>query len=169
MFRNLILYFSLLTVFFTYGQDIPENPNLIIGKKSPNIVFTDTAGINYTLHSTQSVYTVLILYSSDCDHCMIELPKIYEAYSKARKRKYEVVALNTHHPYYEVEPTKALLKKHKFSWINGIPVEFQTERDYFLYATPSIFVLDKDKNIISKRMFNAADLQATLKQLKIIK
>ena len=113
-------------------------------KISKNGKITETS-----LHKLDSAdHYLIIFWSSTCFHCLDELPKV-KAFIEAHPKNLKVIAIgledddstwkNTITNYPEFIHVLGLAK-----WDNTIANE------YGIKATPSYFVLDKDKKIIAK-------------------
>ncbi len=147
---------------------------LLLGKTAPNIKMlwvpkehfiqakTDTvaannphAGTFIDLHnSIKSKYTILVFWESDCGHCKKQIPQLHEVYKKLKPKGVEVMAV---HMIGGVEGKKKWIKfvnEHDLlDWINcWNPYEYKYKDLYDISSTPVIFVLDKDKKIIGKRL-----------------
>ena len=127
----------------------------------------------YSLHNVQAEYTVLIFFEPSCGHCKKEVPKLRNAYSDTLKNLgVKIFAVFTQ--YDKNEWIEFLQKEHLMDingWINvwDGPYPHSNFRNYYdIYSTPVIFVLDKDKKIIAKRL-GVEQIKSFLKQDKIIK
>ena len=124
---------------------------ILIGKKAPFLNLYDTSGTKrISLYEVKADYTILYFWASDCGHCQKTTPKLLESYHKYRDKGVEVYAVGTE---LENDDWVNYIKEHDFDFINvsdlyGVPDYFRTHYDIF--ATPKIFILDKDKIIIAK-------------------
>lgn len=127
---------------------------LLIGKTSPNLTLRDTT-INkyYTLHDLDTDYTILYIWDPECGHCKKITPKLADFYKKHKNESLSVYAITTSN-IEELDVWKAFIKKHNLDWINVSDLYYQTNfrSIYDVTSTPQIFVLDKDKKIIAKRI-----------------
>ena len=91
---------------------------------------------------------ILVFWSTSCSHCLREIPELY-SYSKT-KSNLKVVAFALENDAFIWETySKANLK----GWHNVLGLnkwENKTARTYQINATPSYFILDKNKKIIAK-------------------
>ena len=124
---------------------------ILIGKTAPYLNLYDTSGTKrISLYNIKADYTILYFWASDCGHCQTSTPKLLETYHKYRDSGVEVYAVGTE---LENDDWVKYIKEHDFDFINvsdvyGIPDYFRTHYDIF--ATPKVFILDKDKVIIAK-------------------
>ena len=106
-----------------------------------------------TLYQVNAKYTVLVFWAEDCGHCQTEIPKLNENLKELKgKVDYKVFAVQTKGELYS-KWCKFVSEK-KLDFINvyeGIP--FNNIRDKFdIFATPVIYILDKDKHIKAKKL-----------------
>jgi len=125
---------------------------LLIGKIAPNLTLKDTSGIYQTLYNLKNDFVVLAFWDPDCSHCKKEIPVLVKEYhEKLKKRNLEVFAVCT-----ETERKKwtEFIRKEKMDCINVADIELQnTFRSlYDIQSTPVIYVLDKNKKILAKRI-----------------
>lgn len=125
-------------------------PNLI-GEIAPDLKMEDTAGIWHQLKYIKADYTILVFWEPNCGHCKKEVPKLYEYYKTVRDSGIKVFAVYTQH---DINEWKKFIREHDLDWINvWDKYNFTNFRNlYDIYSTPTIYVLDKDKKIIAKRI-----------------
>ena len=125
----------------------------LIGMQAPNIRMKDIKGQTRALYDVASDYTVVYFWDPDCSHCKKETPVLAEEFKKL-KALYDikVFAVNT-----QLEIDKWL----KFIDNKGLGdfihvADFDQDSDfrsrYDINGTPALFLLDKDKKIIAKRL-----------------
>ncbi len=109
-----------------------------------------------SLHQVQADYTVLVFYEPHCGHCKKEVPKLMEHYRDSLKElNVKIFALYTQ---YDKDEWKTFLDEknlYENGWINvwDGPIPHSKFRDFYdIYSTPVIYVLDKNKKIIGKRI-----------------
>lgn len=124
--------------------------NLSVGAKVPNFSWEDENDNENTLYSTDvAEYYVLAFWSSDCPHCMEQMPILNEKMKTINSNKIKVIAVGLE---MEDEPWKQTTEQLS----NFIHVLRKDEDraaitlDYNVTGTPTYFVLDKDKKIIGK-------------------
>jgi peroxiredoxin len=125
-------------------------PNLI-GKLAPELLLTDSAGTKVSIRKINADYTILYFWSYDCGHCKKETPHYLDLYHKYKNKDVKFVGIST-----KLERDKWLnyIKEHQLDWYNLYDPTGQTRMHelYDIYSTPTIFLLDKDKKIIAKRI-----------------
>jgi thiol-disulfide isomerase/thioredoxin len=144
----------------------------LCGNVPPNITLPDLSGQEWvSLHDIDAKYTAILIWESTCGHCKKELPKLQELYDEWKPKGLEIYAIGND---FETEPWKEFVEKKGYTdWINvsdnpevnaqdsamaliysGVTnlesLNFRTTFD--VYATPKIFLLDKDKKIVAKQI-----------------
>lgn len=134
---------------------------LLIGKRIPNMFLTDPQGKLIQLHNTSGNYTVMFLYDPDCSHCKEETPKLLAQQAYFKSKGIQVFAASI---VREMDLWKKFIAEFKIqSWINGIDIHKNVKtgkEEYFtdfrntfdVYSTPIVYILDKNKRIIGKRI-----------------
>jgi thiol-disulfide isomerase/thioredoxin len=135
----------------------------LIGEKAANLEMIDSTGAPRALYDLQADYTIVVFWDPTCGHCKEEMPKLdslYQASWKKHNLKFYAV-LN--------EPKeKALwvnyIKEHKLGeWTHVYATKEMEKADadaqrpgfrqlYDVTQTPTIYLLDKEKRIIGKKM-----------------
>jgi thiol-disulfide isomerase/thioredoxin len=127
---------------------------LLIGKISPDLSLRDTT-INrmISLHDIKEDYTILYIWDPECGHCKKATPKLGEFYKKHKSDNIMVYAITTSN-IEELQKWKDFIKTHDLDWINVSDLYHQTNfrKIYDVTSTPQVFVLDKNKEIIAKRI-----------------
>ncbi len=127
--------------------------NLSLGKQAPDFEITLTAkfGTDTTMLSklNSADNYLLIFWSSTCSHCLKEIPLIQTYIKKFETGKLQVVAIGL-----EDKPNRwqrEISKYPEFTHVLGLG-KWQNKigNSYNVTATPTYYVLDKDKNIIAK-------------------
>ena len=137
------------------------SPNMI-GKKPPNLIFKDTFDKYHSLYHLQAKYTILFFYDPDCGHCKQEAPKVKAVCDSLVEVGIDikVFAVTTE---FDIEKWQEFIKKFDVGdWINVGDIQFDEEgnpvatsnwrEQYDIHSTPVIYLLNKDKEIIAKRI-----------------
>lgn len=107
-----------------------------------------------TLHGVDAPYTVLFVWDPDCGHCKKSMPKVIEFYEEFHNKGVEIFAICT--KTYEEMPAcaKTMKEKGMLNWINAIDpfIKSKYKQIYDIRSTPQIFILDENKEIISKKI-----------------
>ncbi len=131
----------------------------LIGVTAPNLIMKDTADKVQVLHAINKDYTIAYFWDPECGHCKKVTPKVKEFYDKFKDElNVEVYGVNTNAE--EREAWIKYINEHNLDWINVEDPEQKTAYKYLydIYSTPVIFLLDKNKKLIAKRI-GAEDLE----------
>lgn len=126
-------------------------PNLI-GRKAPDLKMETITGEWVDLYEVDAKYTILYFWEPNCGHCKKVTPVLYkDIYQKYRDKGLEVFSVYIYDNHDEWEK---YIDEHHYDWINAWdPKQLTYFRFYYdVYSTPTIYVLDKDKKIIAKRL-----------------
>jgi peroxiredoxin len=125
-------------------------PNLI-GKKAQDLVMDSYKGIFVSLYDIKKEFTILYFWEPDCGHCAEATPKLKAYYDKVKDQGVEVFSVCT-----TGEKAKWIkyIEEHKLDWINGWDPERRTNFGYYynVESTPMVYILDRDKTIIAKKL-----------------
>lgn len=172
-------------------EKVNTNKNLVFGVRPPNISLRDTTDVTWKdFYSINAEYTVLYFWDPECGHCKKVTPKLQKLYAeKLKARNVEVFAVSKAIGD-EFDKWKKFVKANNLTFINVgltdklykdaledarkfIPkytsLEALNYQDtYDIYSTPRIFVLDKDKKIVSKSL-TISQLEDFLDRMQNIK
>ena len=125
-------------------------PNLI-GKKAENMVMDSYKGIFVSLYDVEKDFTILYFWEPDCGHCKEATPKLKVYYDKPKDYSLEVFAVCTTSD--KAKWTK-YIEDNKLTWINGWDPKRSSHFDYYynVQSTPTVYILDKSKKIIAKKL-----------------
>jgi thiol-disulfide isomerase/thioredoxin len=125
-------------------------PNLI-GKKAENIVMDSYKGIFVSLYDVDKEFTILYFWEPDCGHCKEATPKLKAYYDKPKDYGVEVFAVCTTS---DKDKWTKYIEDNKITWINGWDPDRSSHFDFYynVQSTPTIYILDKDKKIIAKKL-----------------
>jgi thiol-disulfide isomerase/thioredoxin len=133
----------------------------------------DTAGKKTELYSINAPFTVLCFWDPTCGHCKEMVPKLDSIYQKKWKAKgIKIVGVMVDGGK---ENWTKYIREQKLDWIHIY--QTQADRDaeyaaskpnyrqlYDVYQTPVLYLLDKEKRIIAKKLDqNQIDDLITLK------
>ncbi|MHC1708337.1 MAG: thioredoxin-like domain-containing protein [Bacteroidales bacterium] len=137
---------------------------LAIGKTAPELASKDADGNTITLAGRDKDYYLLVFYASWCPHCHDLLSSLPELKQQFLQLKLDVITLTL-----DTARTAWLdyLAKNKMSWINsfeGGGWNAPTVKAYNIYATPTMFLVDRQRKIIAKPI-TFTELKEELKRL----
>lgn len=119
-----------------------------ISRTAPDFSWTEN-GKNYKLSTLNDAEEyVLVFWSTSCSHCLREIPQLHQFLKNKPNIKVIAFALE-HDRFVWKQYSNANLK----GWHNVLGLnkwENKTARTYNINATPSYFILDKNKKIVAK-------------------
>lgn len=126
-------------------------PNLI-GNKAPEIRLYGLHDEIISLHHIDAEYTIIFFFEPSCGHCKKATPLMKAVSEKYWEKGVEVLAVYTQVD--KKEWTTFIEEQGLENWINAWDPYHQSRfRQYYdVRATPSIYLLDKNKYIIGKRI-----------------
>ena len=123
--------------------------NLSVGKPAPAINLVDIHQNSVTLNDSSSEYLLLVFWASWCPHCLQLLPRLTDIYSN-NDLDLEIIAISIDS---NKEDHLKAIEEGAFPWVNCSDYKgwnSQAAIDYNIYATPTMFLLNKERNIITK-------------------
>jgi thiol-disulfide isomerase/thioredoxin len=125
---------------------------ILIGKKAPNLTMFLQDSSKTSLYDVQSKYTILYFWDPDCSHCKKSAPFVVDFYKKFKTRGVKMFCVCQKLPNEIGKCWDAIKERNMGDWINVIdPYQMSRSRTlYNLEVFPKIFILDENKNIISK-------------------
>jgi thiol-disulfide isomerase/thioredoxin len=136
----------------------------ILGNPAPDIDLPDTTGTNITLYRLASPYTVVLIWDPTCSHCKEIVPKVDSLYkNKWKTEGVKVFAMAKETDGNRNDWTTFIRQHHLEEWTNvyyskadekaridsGVPGYSQL---YDVLSFPTLYLLDKDKRIIAKKL-----------------
>lgn len=128
---------------------------LLIGKKAPNIKVKKQDGTVVDVHALEANYTILMFWAPDCGHCKKSMPKLMDHIDTLRSKNVEVVAICTKLMEKEATCWEYLEENEMLDlWINTSDKYLQSrfKQKYDVVSTPQVYILDKEKTIVSKKV-----------------
>ena len=129
---------------------IRQSKNFKIGNIVPNIAIPDSLGSIIELNKINADKILILFYASWCPHCKSVLPQVYELYKNQKKKKIEVLAVS-------IDTARIdwlqFARNNNLDWINTSDLkgwDGKATTDYFIYATPTMLLVDKNKYLIAK-------------------
>jgi len=125
---------------------------ILIGKTAPNIKMQLKDGSPVSLHDINSPYTVLYFWRYDCGHCKESTPDIKAFYEEYKNKGVKIFAVCVKFNDEIGDCWKYIDENQLDGWIHTVD-PYLRSKFYTLYnvkTTPQIFILDKNKKIISK-------------------
>ena len=125
-------------------------PNFI-GNPAPPLNLWDTLGTEVKLQDIKAQFTVLYFYDPDCGHCKTKTPLLYANYPELQSRDVEILAICT---TTDEQRWLEFIKEHDLNWINLADLQAKTYFKFYydVRSTPTVYILDKDKKILVKKI-----------------
>ncbi|WP_430815881.1 thioredoxin-like domain-containing protein [Carboxylicivirga sp. RSCT41] len=128
------------------------SPN-IIGNTAPDFKMQSYTDEFYKLSEIRADITILVFWEPECGHCEKEIPKLNtEVWQKYSSQSIKMVAVYTQ---WEKDSWIEFIHNNELhDWIHLYdPYNRSNFRNnYDIYSTPVIYILDKDKKILAKRI-----------------
>lgn len=125
---------------------------LLIGQRAPDMAMLTRAGQPTKLYDIDAEYTVLYFWRYDCPACKKSTPHMKEFYQKWKDRGVVVFSVCTKGED-ELGKCWDYVDEHDIGdWMQVADPYQRYYKDYDIQSTPAVFLLDRDKNIVSKRI-----------------
>lgn len=130
-----------------------------IGMKAENLILRTIDGDSIEMYNIDADYLLLYFYSPTCSYCRKEIPLLREDfYEKHKNKGFKVLAVNVDNDveYWQ----RFMLDNNMSAWNNAFDPEFKSQYwlKYDTSGTPSLYLLDKNKTILAKKL-NLASLE----------
>jgi len=122
---------------------------MALGKKVPDILMLDQNGKQVRLYDIDRDYTLVLFWASWCPHCAVFLKQLGKWYPE-KSIDMEVFAVSIDSSRFAWEE-KVMMDN--YPWINtfsGAGWDGNAPKDYNVYATPTLFIIDREHRIIGK-------------------
>ncbi len=122
-----------------------------LAKEDTDVMNNPHVGSFFHIHDIKAEYIAIIFWSVDCGHCKKSLPILYKTYEKLKDEGFKVLAI---HMLIDKQKWTNFINEHEYyNWINAWnPYSHQYKEDYDIQSTNVIYLLDRDKKIIAKRI-----------------
>lgn len=113
------------------------------GAQAPQITFNE--GEIKNLEQIPSEYVLLVFHSSQCQHCLNQIPQLYQMFHSVEALKIVSVLLDKDEKVFHAIKQQYPAMLH-YSDLEGW--EGSIANSYFIRATPTYFLLDKNRTIL---------------------
>lgn len=123
-----------------------------LGQKASNFTYTLNSGKQGTLYGISSEYTLLFFHNPGCHACGEISVEIQASPLLQKMLSDKKLTILTIYPDEDIAEWKNHLSEFPTQWINGYDKqqEIQNKSVYDLKAIPTLYLLDRDKNVILK-------------------
>lgn len=142
---------------------------LLIGVKAPNMIMIDTNNNLKSMYNVNADYLIVLFWDPDCGHCRHEIPEIRE-WMKENASNYNAEVFAVCSDTNLVKWSNFLRDFKITDWenVNGTRSATPNYHDlYDIISTPTIYLLDKDKKIIAKRLAYAQLIEFIARDYRI--
>lgn len=135
----------------------------LIGEPAANLQMVDSSGVDKPLYNIKANYTVVCFWDPTCGHCRVQVPRMDSIYNaKWKKEGVKMYGVLTETKDFDL--WKQFIREHHLgNWINVYETEAQRKivesakqppykQLYDVTQTPTLYLLDKDKKIIAKKL-----------------
>ncbi len=135
-------------------QNAKDLDPLLIGKQAPDIRLNQRDGTPINLYDIKAKYTIMFFWRPDCGHCQKATPFMKEFYEKYHSKDIKIIAICTKFGDETENCWKYVDEKETGDWIHTVDKYHRSKfmKIYNIKATPQIYILDKNKKIISKKI-----------------
>ena len=138
----------------------------LIGEKGADLEMIDSSGKSNTLYGLTADYTILCFWDPNCGHCKEEVPRIDSIYQASwKKHGVKIYGVLTEDEKENLKPAwvNYIKEHHLGDWTHVYQTkEMQAAEQaaqkagfrqlYDITMTPTLYLLDKDKHIIGKKL-----------------
>ena len=138
---------------------------LLIGQTAPDLKMVTRDGEATTLYDVDADYTVLYFWRYDCAACKKSTPVMKEFYSKWKDKGVKIFSVCTKGEDELGKCWDYVDEQQTGDWVQVVDPYQRYYKAYDIKSTPSIFLLDRNKQILSKRI-GAEQLDEVLTNLE---
>jgi len=154
-------------------ENLHKNKSTLIGQKAPNVNLRKIQaehfqmaaqhaaikkdphiGEDFFIHDIEASFTIIYFWEGDCGHCKKSTPALYEVYSRLKEKDVKVLSVHAVNSITGKEMWVDFVNEHGlYDWINcWSPYSNDFRKLYNLQSYPQLFILDRDKKIVAKRV-----------------
>jgi peroxiredoxin len=135
----------------------------LIGEQAADLEMVDSAGVPLPLYGVKADYIIVCFWDPTCGHCRDEVPRLDSMYhAKWEKEGVKIYGVLTETK--EQPKWREFINKYNLqSWVNVYQTDEQKKENdeakkpsykqlYDVTQTPTLYLLDKDKRIIAKKL-----------------
>ena len=124
---------------------------VLTGKVAPALALSDEKNQPIRLDTIAARLTMLVFYSPLCSHCMDVMPGVYQTWLDARGFGLKAVAVSTDNQF---RNWQQFIRQQNWEWYDMADPTGKNdfEKQYLTNNLPVIYLLDKNKRILRKRI-----------------
>ncbi len=135
----------------------------LIGEQAANLELSDSTGKVVPLYNVEAPYTIVCFWDPTCSHCREQVPELDSMYhAKWEKEGVKIYGVLTDSKVLD-QWKQFMVKNNLHNWINVYQTDEQKKAEedakkpsfkqlYDVTQTPTLYLLDKDKRIIAKKL-----------------
>ena len=134
------------------GERVATLKPTLVGKVLPTPSVSDTLRKPVVLNNIKADYTVVYFYDPHCGHCRESAPKLKKFSDDYKGKGVAVVAIAVEQ---SPEEWKKFIREFKLNNVtHGYDYSLRTNyrQQYDVWTTPTVYVLDKNKKIIARKL-----------------
>ncbi len=128
----------------------------LIGKTGQDLTLETRTGGRVKLYDIKTPYTILLFWAPDCSHCQKEMPDFVKFAEKWDKKGKVTMIGVCNKVTDKVKDCWSFIDEHPGmnNWLQCTDTYLLSKyiEKYYVKSTPQIYILDKDKKIIMKRI-----------------
>ena len=125
---------------------------LLIGQTAPDLKMVTREGKDTSLYAIDTDYTVLYFWRYDCPACKKSTPHMKEFYENYRDKGVTIFSVCTKGVEDLGDCWDYVDEQGTGDWVQVADPYQRYYKEYDIKSTPTIFLLDRDKKIVSKRI-----------------
>jgi len=125
----------------------------LVGKNAPKLTLQLRDSTDISLYDIDAKYLILVFWAHDCGHCKESMPQLKKFYDENKDKGIEVFSVCTKLNADEPPCWDFIDERNLEGWINASDKKGGRSFMHSLYnvkKTPKLFILDENKQIISK-------------------
>lgn len=119
-----------------------------VGAKAPDVSAVSVDGIDYHLYDSKAKHIIVVFWSTDCEYCHEFLVQIRK--HQDLKSDFELVTFALADNNEEVCRSVKKMRLPGYHFYDGLRWDSKAFLDYHVTSTPTVFVLDENKDIVAK-------------------
>lgn len=120
------------------------------GEQAPDFILRDVEGKSYQLSRMESPWVLVMFWSSTCEGCRRLMPDLHQWYLTENTLDMEVVAISMDTSLANFNYMYEFLSPEWITAHDPLGWHGKVASDYYVYGTPSLFLLDRQRKIVAR-------------------